>query len=51
MLLKCVYKIIREAGVEQDATLVLGAHYLSGIAKALIEDLSHGILTGPVRPA
>ena len=25
------------------------AHYLSGMAKVLVEDIAHGMMTGPVR--
>jgi len=28
---------------------VWAAHYLSGMAKALVEDVAHGMMTGPVR--
>ena len=49
VLMNCVYKITLQAGIDQDATLVWAAHYLSGMAKALVEDVTHGMLTGPVR--
>ncbi|MBA1201422.1 DUF3077 domain-containing protein [Pseudomonas capeferrum] len=49
MLLNCVYRITSQGGAEQDTTLVWAAHYLSGMAKALVEDVTHGMLTGPVR--
>ena len=29
--------------------LVWGVHYLSGMAKALVEDVAHGMMTVPIR--
>ncbi|CAG8871325.1 hypothetical protein PS627_04394 [Pseudomonas fluorescens] len=49
VLLDCVYRMTLQAGVERDDILVWGAHYLSGMAKALVEDVTHGMMTGPVR--
>lgn len=49
VLLDCVYKMTLEAGVEGNGQYIWGVHYLSGIAKALIEDVAHGMMTGPVR--
>ena len=49
VLMDCVYKMTLEAGVERNDILVWGAHYLSGMAKALVEDVTHGMITGPVR--
>ena len=49
MLLNCVYRITLQGGMERDTTLVWAAHHLSGMAKALVEDVTHGMLTGPVR--
>ncbi len=49
VLMSCVYKITLEAGIERDDNLVWAAHYLSGMAKALVEDVAHGMMTGPVR--
>ena len=43
-LMACVRKLTFEAGIEQDATLALAACFLSGMAKALIDDVSHSIL-------
>ena len=48
-LLDCVYKMTLEAGVEGNSQYVWGVHYLSGMAKALIEDVAHGIMKDPVR--
>ena len=49
MLLNCVYRMTLEAGVEHNGDMVWGAHYLSGMAKALVEDVAHGMMSGPVR--
>ncbi|CAG8863560.1 hypothetical protein PS627_00498 [Pseudomonas fluorescens] len=49
MLLNCVYQMTLEAGVEHNGDRVWGAHYLSGMAKALVEDVAHGMMSGPVR--
>ena len=49
VLMDCVYQMTLRAGVERDDTLVWGAHYLSGMAKALVEDIAHGMMTGPAR--
>ena len=38
-LMDCVYKLTHEASLERDDTLVLAAYYLSGMAKALAEDV------------
>lgn len=40
VLMSCVYKLTREASLEPDDTLVVAAHYLSGMAKALVEDIA-----------
>lgn len=40
LIMGCVYKLTREASLAPDDTLVLAAHYLSGMAKALIEDIA-----------
>lgn len=37
------------AGVEGNGQMVWGAHYLSGMAKVLVEDIAHGMMKGPVR--
>ncbi|HKS11504.1 MAG TPA: DUF3077 domain-containing protein [Pseudomonas sp.] len=49
VLLDCVYKMTLHAGVEGNGQMVWGAHYLSGMAKALVEDVAHGMITEPVR--
>jgi hypothetical protein len=38
-----------DAGVDGNGQMVWGAHYLSGMAKALVEDIAHGMMTEPVR--
>ena len=49
VLLDCVYKMTLDAGVDGNGQMVWGAHFLSGMAKALVEDVAHGMMTGPVR--
>lgn len=49
VLLDCVYKMTLDAGVEGNGQMVWGVHYLSGMAKALVEDVAHGMMTEPVR--
>ncbi|HKS14022.1 MAG TPA: DUF3077 domain-containing protein [Pseudomonas sp.] len=49
VLMDCVYKMTLQSGVERDDILVWVAHYLSGMAKALVEDVAHGMMSGPVR--
>lgn len=43
-LIACVRKLTFEAGIEQDATLAIAAHFLSGMANALVEDVAHSML-------
>ncbi|MCP6698091.1 DUF3077 domain-containing protein [Pseudomonas donghuensis] len=43
VLMGCVHRLTLQAGIEHDATLVWAAHYLSGMAKALVEDVAHGM--------
>ncbi|MDD1016496.1 DUF3077 domain-containing protein [Pseudomonas rubra] len=43
VLMGCVHRLTLQAGIEQDAALVWAAHYLSGMAKALVEDVAHGM--------
>lgn len=45
MLISCVYKLTQQAGIEQDGSLIWAAHYLSGMSKALVEDVAHSMLT------
>ncbi|MBV6289310.1 DUF3077 domain-containing protein [Pseudomonas aegrilactucae] len=45
MLMSCVYKLTLQAGIQQDGSLVWAAHYLSGMSKALVEDVAHAMLT------
>lgn len=49
VMLDCVYKMTLEAGVNGNGELVWGVHYLSGMAKALVEDVAHGMMTVPIR--
>jgi len=44
--MSCVHKLTLQAAVDQDYTLVWAAHYLSGMAKALVEDVAHVMATG-----
>ena len=44
-LMSCVYTITQQAGIQQDGSLVWAAHYLSGMSKALVEDVAHAMLT------
>ncbi|PSS58524.1 DUF3077 domain-containing protein [Pseudomonas sp. BBP2017] len=45
VMMSCVHKLTLQAAVEQDDTLVWAAHYLSGMAKALVEDVAHVMTT------
>ncbi|MBA1204441.1 DUF3077 domain-containing protein [Pseudomonas capeferrum] len=45
-LMGCVYKLTHEASLEHDDTLVLAAYYLSGMAKALTEDVAMARMLG-----
>ena len=45
-LMGCVYKLTHEASLERDDTLVLAAYYLSGMAKALTEDVAMARMLG-----
>ncbi|WP_312934219.1 DUF3077 domain-containing protein [Pseudomonas sp.] len=40
ILMSCVYQLNREASLERDDKLIVAAYYLSGMAKALIEDIA-----------
>lgn len=46
VLLDCIYKMTLEAGVEGGGRFVWETHYLSGMAKALVEDVAHGMTKG-----
>ncbi|MGH8438741.1 MAG: DUF3077 domain-containing protein [Pseudomonas sp.] len=46
VMMSCVHKLTLQAAVDQDYTLVWAAHYLSGMAKALVEDVAHGMTPG-----
>ncbi|WP_313740621.1 DUF3077 domain-containing protein [Pseudomonas sp.] len=48
VLMSCVYKLTREASLEPDDTLIVAAHYLSGMAKALIEDIAMAQMIAPL---
>ena len=49
VLLDCVYMLTLDAGVDGNGRTVWAAHYLSGMAKALVEDVAHGMTKGPAR--
>lgn len=49
VLIDCVYRMTLQSAVEREDTLVWGAHYLSGMAKALVDDVTHAMMSGPVR--
>ena len=42
VLLNCLYQMTLEAGVERNGDMVWGAHCLSGMVKALVEDVRTG---------
>lgn len=46
-LMGCVYKLTHEASLQQNDMLVLAAYYLSGMAKALTEDVAMARMLGP----
>lgn len=43
LLMGCAQKLTLQAGVDQEGTPAWAAHYLVGMAKALVEDLAHGM--------
>lgn len=45
ILMNCVSKLTHHAMLEHDESMVCAAHYLSGMAKALIEDISHEMMS------
>lgn len=47
LLMSCVHRLTLQAGIEPDGALIWAAHYLSGMAKALVEDVSHTMLDQP----
>ncbi|MEG1041053.1 MAG: DUF3077 domain-containing protein [Pseudomonas sp.] len=47
LLMGCVSKLTQHVLFEQDEAMVLAAHYLSGMAKALVEDVAHGMVQAP----
>jgi len=46
LLMSCVNKLTQHMLFEQDESMICAAHYLSGMAKALVQDLAHGMLPG-----
>lgn len=44
LLMSCAQKLSLEASVEQDFNAAWAAHYLTGMAKALVQDLAHGLM-------
>lgn len=49
LLLSCACKLTLQAGIEPDGKLIWAAHYLTGMSKALVEDVAHAMLTEPRR--
>ena len=49
VLMSCVYKLTREASLEPDESLIVAAHFLSGMAKALVEDIAIARMIAPVQ--
>lgn len=47
LMVNCVYKLTYEASVEPSEMHIYAAHCVSGMAKALIEDIAHGMLVSP----
>ncbi|ROL75628.1 DUF3077 domain-containing protein [Pseudomonas vranovensis] len=47
LLMGCVNRLTLQAGIEHDPKLTWAAHYLSGMAKALVEDVAHAMLDRP----
>ncbi|PSS56509.1 DUF3077 domain-containing protein [Pseudomonas sp. BBP2017] len=46
LLMNCVSKLTQHVLFEQDEAMICAAHYLSGMAKAMVEDLAHGMMPG-----
>ncbi|MFQ6576508.1 DUF3077 domain-containing protein [Pseudomonas sp. UM16] len=46
MLMAYVNKLTLHVMFEQDEAMLCAAHYLSGMAKALVEDVAHGMVVG-----
>lgn len=46
LLMGCVSKLTHQVMIEEDEAMVCAAHYLSGMAKALVEDVVHGMADG-----
>ncbi|MNN84981.1 hypothetical protein D3C81_2022050 [compost metagenome] len=44
--MNCVSKLTQHVLFEQDEAMICAAHYLSGMAKAMVEDLAHGMMVG-----
>ncbi|HKS12518.1 MAG TPA: DUF3077 domain-containing protein [Pseudomonas sp.] len=49
VLLDCAYKMTLEAGVEGNGRFLWESHYLTGMAKALVEDVAHSMRAAAVR--
>ena len=47
LMVNCVYKLTYEASIEPSEMHIYAAHCISGMAKALIEDIAHGMLVSP----
>ncbi|MNN15264.1 hypothetical protein D3C81_1283660 [compost metagenome] len=46
LLMNYVNKLTHHVLFEQDESMIGAAHYLSGMAKAMVEDLAHGMMVG-----
>ncbi|MDZ5601811.1 DUF3077 domain-containing protein [Pseudomonas sp. RP23018S] len=47
ILMNCVYRLTLEASLERNDALIVAAHHLSGMAKALIEDIAMAQMLAP----
>ncbi|MNH01908.1 hypothetical protein D3C79_611330 [compost metagenome] len=52
IMMGCAHHLTLQAGLEQDGTSAWAAHYLVGMAKALVEDVAHAMVveSGASRP-
>ncbi|WP_442795269.1 DUF3077 domain-containing protein [Pseudomonas sp. LF19] len=44
MLMGCAQKLTSQTSIDQDTTSVWAVHYRVGMAKALVDDLAHGLV-------
>ena len=47
LMIHCAYKLTGEASIEPSESKVSAAHWITGMAKALLEDIAHGLLMSP----